>query len=126
MDCELRDRLAALLGGNTDVTPPVIVFATDNATTDAVTGEPVIVTLGDGVITVDYGIPVTEYYFLPATAAAAADAGDWSRIRFARAWDKKSSNATLSITVEQVREEGDAACSLELVEQAVRVVAHTC
>jgi len=90
VDCELRDRLAALLGGNTDVTPPVIVFATDNATTDAVTGEPVIVTLGDGVITVDYGVPVTEYYFLPATAAAAADAGDWSRIRFARAWDEKA------------------------------------
>jgi hypothetical protein len=37
----------------------------------------------------------------------------------------KSRNVTLSLTVEQVREEGeegDEACSLELVEQAVRVV----
>ena len=70
VDCDVRDSLAALTGGNADTLPPVIVFATDNTTTDAVTGKPTIVTPGDGVNTVDYGVPVTEYYLSPATAAA--------------------------------------------------------
>jgi len=116
--------VAVLAGGNTDALPPMIVFATDTTTTDAVTGGPIIVTPGNGVVSVDYGVPVTNYHLSPATATAAAAGGNRSRIPFARAWDEKSGNVTLSITAEQVREEGDAACSMELVEQAVRVVTH--
>ena len=110
--------------GVADSLPPVIVFATDNTTADAVTGKPTIVLPGNGVISVDYGVPVTKYYLSPATAATAAAGGKWRRTRFARAWDEKNGNVTLSLTAEQVRVAGDAACSLEQVEKAVRVATH--
>jgi hypothetical protein len=119
VECDIRDSLAAVVGSSltSDKTPPVIYFATDNTTTDAATGVTTIVASGEGLLVVDYGVPVNKYFLSPSGPASATE----GRSRFAGASDGRDGDVSNSLTAKQSRTDGtDAAvCSLQLVEQAL-------